>query len=61
MPGMCAMRGSEWIQAEPWRGQLAGCGDGYTSWTVEREHVAEVRRQLAAAGALYVLSRENHL
>lgn len=51
----------DWIQAEPWRGQLSACDNGYTLWTVALEHLASVRRQLATAGALYVLPRENHL
>ena len=52
---------ADWIRTEPWRGQLSAFENGYTLWTVACEHLAEVRRQLAAAGALYVLPRENHL
>ncbi len=50
-----------WIAAEPWRGRIARCRDGYALWTVEQKHLAAVRYQLAAAGALYVLDRDNHL
>ena len=52
-----------WIQEKPQRGQLAPFGDGgdYTLWTVGPENLASTRRQLAAAGGLYVLDRENHL
>jgi hypothetical protein len=57
--GGCSLQ--EWITAEPWRGQLSVCQDRYTLWTVASEHLPEVRRQLANAGALYVLGRDNHL
>lgn len=52
-----------WIQEKPQRGQLAPFDESgdYTMWTVAPEHLATVRRQLAAAGGLYVLERMNHL
>lgn len=56
--GVCL---GDWIQSEPWRGELSACANGYTLWTVAGEHLATVRQTLAAAGALYVLARENHL
>ena len=52
-----------WIQETPQRGQLTPFDESgdYTLWTVDTEQVATVRRQLAAAGGLYVLERVNHL
>lgn len=55
-----------WIQADSQRGELSpfpsASGDSaYTQWTVAPESLPVVRRQLAAAGGLYVLGRENHL
>lgn len=56
--GVCL---SDWIQSEPWRGRLSAFENGYTLWTVAREHLATVREHLAAAGALYVFPRENRI
>ena len=56
---VAGVRLEDWIRAEPWRGQLCTCENGYTLWTVAREHLAAVRRKLVAAGAVYVFPREN--